>query len=233
MPAGDPKQRIRNPGARRADLLGAAAGLFAEVGYDRATIDQIIGRAKTSKGGFYHHFQSKEDLLEALAGEAAAQALVGLETILGVPRLTAAERLNLFLRRGRQDTDSNRDIATYGAIFRPENLALYHRLHRAVTRVLVDPLAEIIEQGRREGIMRCDHPRITAEIILMLGPATHDVLAAVLAADTPEAFESAMAEFRLRLELQALAVDRILGLPDGTVSYWDDDFGAKWTFHPK
>jgi AcrR family transcriptional regulator len=218
---------------RRAALLAAAASTFAEIGYDRTTIEEIIGRAGTSKGGFYHHFQSKDDLLEALAGEAAEQALQGLEGILSTPGLTAVERLGLFLRRGRQDTDSARDLATYGAIFKPENLALYHRLHRAVASVLVAPLARLIEQGRAEGTMRCEHAGVTAEIVLTLGPLTHDAIGAIIAARTRRHFDEALAAFRLRLVQQALAVDRFLGLPDGTVSYWDDDFAAKWTFRPR
>ena len=218
---------------RRAALLAAAASTFAEIGYDRATIEGIIGRAGASKGGFDHHFQSKDDLLEALAGQAAEQALQGLESILSAPAPTAIERLNLFLRRGWQDTDSARDLATYGAIFRSENLALYHRLHRAVTSVLVEPLARIIEQGRAEGTMHCDNPGVTAEIVLTLGPLTHDAIAGIIAARTQHDFDKALAEFRLRLVQQALAVDRILGLPDGTVSYWDEDFAGKWTFQPR
>ena len=225
-------KRTREPELRRANLLAAAASLFAENGYDGVTIDQIIGRSGTSKGGFYHHFVSKDDLLEALASQAAGQALVGTEQLLSAPGLSAVERLNLFLQRGRQDTDAGRDLATYGAIFRPENLALYHRLHRAVTSVLVAPLAAIIEQGLHEGSMRSGHPEVTAEIVLALGPLTHDPIANLVGARSKQEFDRALAAFRLRLVEQARAVDRILGLPGGTVSYWDEDFAAKWTFRP-
>ncbi len=233
MPAKVGVRRVRNAGVRRADLLAAGASLFAEHGYDGTTVEQIIGRAGTSKGGFYHHFQSKDDLLEAMAAQAAEQALRGLDQVVSAPGLDAVQRLNRFLQRGRSDAGNAREMATYGAIFRPENLGLYHRLHRAVSAVLVAPLARIIEQGRAEGAIRCEHPAIAAEIVLTLGPLTHDAIAGIAEARTKDEFDLAVAALRERLIQQAIAVDRILGLPDGTVSYWDEASAADWVFrHP-
>jgi AcrR family transcriptional regulator len=41
-------------------------GLFARHGYERATIDEIVRAAGFSKGAFYVHFESKEDLFWAM-----------------------------------------------------------------------------------------------------------------------------------------------------------------------
>ncbi len=48
-------------------ILKAAWELFQEVGYDNATINDIIQRSGTSRGAFYHHFRAKEDLLFRMA----------------------------------------------------------------------------------------------------------------------------------------------------------------------
>lgn len=50
----------------REKIIDAAFDVFGEMGYEKATIAQIIQRAGSSKGGFYHHFKSKEDVLEAI-----------------------------------------------------------------------------------------------------------------------------------------------------------------------
>lgn len=53
---------IRNAEATRDRLMGAALELYAERGYAGTCLDAILQRAMSSKGAFYHHFDSKEDL---------------------------------------------------------------------------------------------------------------------------------------------------------------------------
>ncbi|MEU3400276.1 AcrR family transcriptional regulator [Streptomyces filamentosus] len=56
----------------RQAILEAAAGVFAERGYERATIGEILARAGVTKGALYFHFASKE---EVALGVLAAQML--------------------------------------------------------------------------------------------------------------------------------------------------------------
>lgn len=48
-------------------IIDAAWELFQEVGYENATVNDIIRRSGTSRGAFYHHFRAKEDLLFQMA----------------------------------------------------------------------------------------------------------------------------------------------------------------------
>lgn len=212
---------IKHPDIRRGEILDIAAELFATAGYTVTSVDDIIRKAGISKGAFYHHFSSKDALLEGLAERAAAQARQGLVALLADPDLTAVGRLNAFLASGRPQQGERSSVAVFASIFRPENLALYHRLHRTVAGAMVEPLAAIIAAGIAEGSMRSAHPATTAEIILTLGTITHDVIAELLSATDAEARRAATAGFELRMEQQGIAMDRILGLPDGTIRLWD------------
>ena len=51
----------------REKIIDAAWELFQEVGYENATVNDIIERSGTSRGAFYHHFRAKEDLLFQMA----------------------------------------------------------------------------------------------------------------------------------------------------------------------
>jgi AcrR family transcriptional regulator len=53
--------------ARRAAILDAAEATFAELGYERATMRDIAGRAGASLSSVYHFFDGKESLARALA----------------------------------------------------------------------------------------------------------------------------------------------------------------------
>jgi AcrR family transcriptional regulator len=50
----------------RQSIVLAAAEVFAEVGYEAATVSQILLRAKVTKGALYFHFASKEELAQAV-----------------------------------------------------------------------------------------------------------------------------------------------------------------------
>lgn len=47
-------------------LLSTATRLFAERGYDRTSVQEIVEHAGVTKGALYHYFGSKEDLLHAV-----------------------------------------------------------------------------------------------------------------------------------------------------------------------
>lgn len=49
--------------ARRNQILDAAAAVFAEKGFHRATTKDIAGRAGIAEGTIYNYFDSKDDLL--------------------------------------------------------------------------------------------------------------------------------------------------------------------------
>ncbi|WP_347879795.1 helix-turn-helix domain-containing protein [Streptomyces sp. Tu 2975] len=53
---------------RRA-ILVAAAEVFDEVGYEAATISEILKRSGLTKGALYFHFASKEELAQGVLAE--------------------------------------------------------------------------------------------------------------------------------------------------------------------
>src|SRR5919106_5745331 len=87
---------------RRNELIDSAQALFFSKGYEATTVADIMERAGVSKGGFYHHFSAKEDLLEALAERMAAGSVVRLQPILEERGLHAVARMNAVLSQSRQ-----------------------------------------------------------------------------------------------------------------------------------
>ncbi len=72
-PATEPKRR-RSREQTRQLLLDAALNVFAHNGFERATVDEIVREAGFSKGAFYVHFETKDDLFwELLDQRVAAQ----------------------------------------------------------------------------------------------------------------------------------------------------------------
>lgn len=53
----------------RQKILSSASALFRRRGYESASIDDIMAGAGLTRGGFYQHFQSKQDLFAAYVGQ--------------------------------------------------------------------------------------------------------------------------------------------------------------------
>lgn len=57
------KARTYNPEKTRASIIRAGIKLFSSSGYHGTSVGDIAKAAKITKGAFYHHFQTKEELL--------------------------------------------------------------------------------------------------------------------------------------------------------------------------
>ncbi len=78
LPAG---KREQTKTQNRISILDAAREVFGELGYEQATVRDIIRRTGLAAGTFYNYFRSKEEVFAALADDGArrfAPVLKGL-----------------------------------------------------------------------------------------------------------------------------------------------------------
>jgi AcrR family transcriptional regulator len=229
---------LKAPAVRRAELLDCAQRLFLTRGYERTTVNDVIAETKLSKGAFYHHFRSKEDLLEAIAARFASESRAVIDALLADARLDALARLNLLLSLGREWKRGR--IAELRAMFvtllEPQNAPLYHRIVDAVSGVLAPALARIIADGETAEVFDAGDPELAAEVLLGLSTGRRTcVIAALETARSDVETAAGMITRRVRAE-EALA-DRILGLRRGRVDLLgaDDvlrDMLIDWTTAP-
>ena len=217
---------IKQPAVRRAELIAAAQALFFERGYEKTSVEEIIGRAGLSKGAFYYYFPSKEAVLAALAEQMAQESAARTQAIAEDPTLNGYERLNLFFKHSRRlkVERASEALALFEALFRPENIALYHQVLMRMSRVLVPVVADMLQQGMDDGSFLPADPQAMAEILLGLTATTHDSVAALMSAETEAAFQIAVAAFQRRWTTQGIVADRILGLPEGSIQFIEPGF---------
>jgi AcrR family transcriptional regulator len=77
-----PNKNVARGEATRAQLIATATRMFADRGYEDASIEAVLREAGVSRGSLYHHFPSKEALFEAVAED--------VETSVGAQTLAAA-----------------------------------------------------------------------------------------------------------------------------------------------
>lgn len=95
-----PKTQAERLAATRAALLRAAHTIFAEQGYEAAATEDIVKRAKVTRGALYYHFEDKRALFEAVFEEVArgiAATVDEMAAPMSDPLMAMIEGTNAFL----------------------------------------------------------------------------------------------------------------------------------------
>jgi AcrR family transcriptional regulator len=151
----------------RQEILRTAARLFQQRGYDATSMNDVAASLKLSKGGLYHHFQSKDEILFEIMNHAMD---ITEERVLGPVRGIAnpEERLRALIRLHIEVVLSPRDREI--TVMLHENHPLPPALRRRINgrkkeyiHFLENLIAEI--QGSRRAAPRVS-PRAAAFALL-------------------------------------------------------------------
>lgn len=117
------------------DILRSAEELFMEQGFDKTSMRQIAEHSGLTKGAIYHHFNSKEDLLERICTEhdrALNNAIIPIAEDAG---LTCIERIHRIFSLHRDMSISDISfVSEYLKLHRDENsLILREKLEKSIS----------------------------------------------------------------------------------------------------
>jgi AcrR family transcriptional regulator len=211
---------VKHPDIRRAELLDRATGLFLRHGYDNVSLNDLIAAAGVSKGAFYHWFPSKEALIVALAERSARTAFARIEDALADRGGDALDRLNAVLRAGfdvHMTISGPEQLAAMAALLRPDNAQLYRRILTVEEQLYLPLLTRLVSEGVAAGVFDTFDPAGVADMIYGLAARTNSNLVDVLDAGDAAARKQAIDVLTTRFRLHGLAVDRVLGLADGSI----------------
>ncbi len=136
-------------------LLAEATRLFAERGYDRTSVQEIVVSAGVTKGALYHYFGSKDDLLHEIYGR-----VLRLQT----------ERLEAVAVRDEPVTvrlvEAAADVVVTSIANLDDTKIFFRSMHqlspekqkavRAERRRYHERFRALVEEGQREGAFRQD-----------------------------------------------------------------------------
>jgi AcrR family transcriptional regulator len=131
---------------RKLEVLTEARRLFQERGYAAVAVGDILEATGLSRGGFYHHFASKSDLLRSLILEEVsrvASSLLPTDDCAETPLLAVLEAGSSYL---------GADPGILETIDNKEDLLEYIQLLSAAQEEVLRPLlCDAIERGRLQG----------------------------------------------------------------------------------
>jgi TetR/AcrR family fatty acid metabolism transcriptional regulator len=142
---GDKKQRI----------LDAAVVEIARRGFHQTTVAMIARRAQVADGTIYLYFKSKEEVLVSLFDRALGRFIT--EGRQSLAQYEGAERkLRGIVDQHLSLVGQDRDLAIITQVELRHSLHFMEEISRAQVGQYLAIIAEVIEEGRREGVFRAD-----------------------------------------------------------------------------
>jgi AcrR family transcriptional regulator len=142
-----PGKREQTKAANRLAILDAAREVFGEMGFEAATVRDIIRRTGLSVGAFYNYYRSKEEVVAALAADGALR----FRPILHAEYLKATD-FESYVRGAIQAyfefiAEEDRAWGARGKLQEPEPMTRETPEMLAVHEEVRATLAEVMERG--------------------------------------------------------------------------------------
>lgn len=147
-------------------ILDAALHLFLEKGYEQTTILDIVeNMGGMTRGAFYHHFKSKEEVLDAL-GDKLFLDNNPFEKLKRQENLTGLEKFQHLMLQSSEDTDSRKiSVMSAQALQSP---AFIKKILEDNRDKIAPAYQEIIEEGIKDGSIQTVHPKLLSQLLVFL-----------------------------------------------------------------
>jgi AcrR family transcriptional regulator len=213
---------------KRDTFLDAAQRLIQVKGYEQASIQDVLTEASTSKGAFYHYFDSKAALLDGVVARMVDAALLSVEPVVENPDLPATDKLRALFAGIAAWKTARKEllIALMEVWLSDHNAIVREKFRRVVVDRLTPVMASIIRQGQAERVFTVTSPeeaaRVFVSFLLSLNQSTTELYM------DRQAGRISLEDVRRALDAQVEALERVLGAPPGSLTLVDETVIHAW-----
>jgi len=207
---------------RREAFLEVAQRLIQTKGYEAMSIQDVLNELEASKGAFYHYFDSKVALLEAVIERLADTGLATVAPILGDPDLPAVRKLEkVFAGIARFKAEQKELVLAIIEVWKSDgNAVVREKLRRLTASRMVPLLSTVVRQGVDEGTFNVASPDETTRVLLSLMQGFQEIAMDLFVAR--QAGTIKFDDVRRSIASFTEAFERILGIPKRSVTLADE-----------
>ena len=195
---------VKTAEERKNEILDVAEQLFAEKGFDNASTNDIINKIGIARGTLYHHFASKEEILDAMVERMTSRSISRAAAVIADKSVPLLERLSAAVISLSLNSGAGAEV--FEQIHRPQNALLHQKMQERLMSGVVPLIAKLVEEGNTDGTFDSPYPDEAAEMIMTYANIAFDALADT----TPEQMERKRRAFIYHTE-------RILGAEKGSL----------------
>jgi AcrR family transcriptional regulator len=163
---------VKDAEVRKNEILDAADELFALKGYDGTSTNDILEKVGIARGTLYHHFKSKEEIMDALIERYSLRLLSQAKEIAEDRSIPIVERIIRVVMALNFSGGSSRQIMEH--IHKPQNALMHRKLERVVIRGVTPIMAGIIQEGVEQGIFHTPYPYECMEMVVVYANTVFD-----------------------------------------------------------
>jgi TetR/AcrR family transcriptional repressor of nem operon len=213
---------------KRHQILDVTQKLIYTKGYEQMSIQEIIDELQISKGAFYHYFDSKQGLLEALIQHLVQEVDKILMPIVEDSQLQALEKLRRFFNSAaRWKVARKQFMLALLTVWNSDDNAIVRQKIAAASLAWYTPrLTTIICQGIKEGVLTTPYPEQVGGIVFTLLLGLGDEISKCFLSNgmNPESFEY----IKNMVTVYTDAIERVLGAPPGSIELIDEPSLKEW-----
>lgn len=158
--------RNKYPEVTVEKILEVSQRLFLEKGYDNTTIQDIVDElGGLTKGAIYHHFKSKEEIMDALS-EKMFTSNNPFEAVKKRKELNGLEKMRLAVKLNQ--ADEKQVELTRQAIPLLKNPRVLAGMLESNRQFLCPYWLELIKEGQKDGSIQTQYPKELAELLVLL-----------------------------------------------------------------
>ncbi|MGK8464129.1 TetR/AcrR family transcriptional regulator [Nocardia cyriacigeorgica] len=159
-------REVKKPEVRKAEIVDAALALFAEYGFEKTTVEAIVGRLGVAKGCFYHHFRSKNEVLEECVTVLARRMERDYLAIIDDPAVAPGRRLVRYLDHNLELAASPRAAGFLADLHAGAFEDIHRRVTDEVVAALLPAMTRLLDDGVAAGEFDVGATEATAVAIL-------------------------------------------------------------------
>ena len=156
--------RNKYPEITVENILEVSQRLFFEKGYDNTKIQDIADELGMTKGAIYHHFKSKEEIMDVL-GDTMFVNNNPFEIVKKRNDLNGLEKMKYVINLNQ----SNEQMIelTNQALPLLENPQILAKMFESNYQYLLPYWLELVEEGQKDGSIKTNQPKELAELLIL------------------------------------------------------------------
>lgn len=223
--------KVLNPVAhavRRDVFIDAAQALIQTRGGERFSIQDVLDATGASKGAFYHYFDSRDALVDAVVERMVEQATVRIEPILADPTLTASGKLVAMIGGLAEFKAERRELALgVMRVWLSEGNAIVRvKLRRLSSERQLPWIERIVRQGIAEGTFTTAYPEHLARVLVALMQGMGELVMELWVGRQDDTVT--LEDVKRTFDAYQEAFERMVGVPPGSLRFLDEPTIESW-----
>lgn len=156
---------VKDPKERKREIMDMAAKLFMSRGYEETSINLIVNQLGVAKGTFYHYFQSKEEILEAILEDYLSKYADWISATVNEDSMNAYEKLMFVFKHIFSNNNGPEHLTKH--VEDNKNARLHQVMDEKFFEKFYPIIVSILKQGVEEQIFDVIHPEEITEVLLL------------------------------------------------------------------